>query len=421
MTPRTANSVGLLPLADVARMADTCVKCGLCLPHCPTYRISGVEGESPRGRIALVDGLAAGELPAAGQTVQHLENCTGCLRCESVCPADVPIGHLIDVGRAELRRRGHRGAAAARWLSALARRPRLSRVLVTLLRWARGLGVASLASAFGIGQDSAAGRVLARLPVSAGQRSPRRSTAAAIDRGPVMLFSGCISGSLDRRTLGDAVFVLERCRYDVSVPDSQDCCGALDLHDGRPERAARLAAGNCSAFGTGTAPILTLASGCAATLSEYGRLSPGEGDQFRSRLIDLNAFLDMAWEDDLVTLAPLSLRAALFQPCTVRKEAGGADRAGQLLRRIPGLELHELGTGFGCCGAAGHHFITRGRQADRLLAPILEEIQGLAPDYVLASNVGCALHLAGALEEARQPATVMHPVSLIRRSLERAR
>ena len=46
------------PLAD----ADKCVKCALCLPHCPTYRESLDEGESPRGRIALMQGFATGAL-----------------------------------------------------------------------------------------------------------------------------------------------------------------------------------------------------------------------------------------------------------------------------------------------------------------------------------------------------------------------
>ncbi len=106
---------------EMERKADACVKCGLCLPRCPTYQITGLEGESPRGRIALVQGLAAGVLSAGGRTAEHLESCTGCLTCETVCPAGVRYGELIDFGRAELRRHGHRGSVSARWLSAIAR------------------------------------------------------------------------------------------------------------------------------------------------------------------------------------------------------------------------------------------------------------------------------------------------------------
>ena len=398
-------------------MADVCVKCGLCLPHCPTYRISGLEGESPRGRIALIQGLATGRLPAGGQTAAHLESCTGCLGCETVCPAGVSYGELIDLGRAELMRRRPGGHLPVRGLTFLARRPRLSRALLSLLRTARRLGARRAAPMLGIAPHTVIGRILARVPARTLERRNRPPEMASPSLEGVMLFTGCVSSALDRQSLEDAVEVLSRCGYRVEIPGAQQCCGALDLHDGSPGKATSLAKANLEAFGDGDAPVLTVASGCTATLDEYGRLVGAGADAFRRRLHDLGTFLDERWTDSSPALSPVNVRAVLFEPCSARNNRRRKDGNADLLRRIPGLDLHLLGTGYGCCGAAGHHFITRPGQADKLAAPILEQIASLDPDYVVVSNVGCALHLAGSLESSGGRANVVHPVSLLRRSL----
>jgi glycolate oxidase iron-sulfur subunit len=402
---------------EIVRLADICVKCGLCLPHCPTYGISGLEGESPRGRIALMQGLALDRLPAGGRTALHLETCTECRNCETVCPAKVPYGELIDLGRAELRRRGHPRNLGIRLLKSMTRRPRLSRALLSLLRWSRRLGARRLGPMIGLGPRTFIGRILLRLPATSPDRGLAHRRGGGATGDPVMLFTGCVSSALDRQTLYDAADVLSRCGYRTEIPRDQVCCGALDLHDGDPETAIELAGANLEAFGNGEAPILTLASGCAATLDEYGRLAGARGAAFRLRIDDLGTFLQERWTGSFPDLGAIDARAALFEPCTARNNPWRQDRNADLLRRIPGLELDILRPGFGCCGAAGHHFVTRPDQADALAAPILEQIIALDPDYLVVSNVGCALHLAGALQSADGRATVMHPVSLLIRSL----
>ncbi|MGB1427236.1 MAG: 4Fe-4S dicluster domain-containing protein, partial [Cycloclasticus sp.] len=66
---------------------DLCVKCGLCLPHCPTYTLSQNENESPRGRLALIQGWSEGQLELSDTLTQHIDNCLTCRACEKMCPA----------------------------------------------------------------------------------------------------------------------------------------------------------------------------------------------------------------------------------------------------------------------------------------------------------------------------------------------
>src|SRR6266540_7238858 len=83
---------------------NRCVHCGLCLAYCPTFSLLGTEMDSPRGRILLIKSLAEGRIDLTESTVKHLDLCLGCRACETVCPAGVPYGELIEAARAEIER-----------------------------------------------------------------------------------------------------------------------------------------------------------------------------------------------------------------------------------------------------------------------------------------------------------------------------
>ncbi|MGB5621078.1 MAG: (Fe-S)-binding protein, partial [Gammaproteobacteria bacterium] len=191
------------------------------------------------------------------------------------------------------------------------------------------------------------------------------------------------------------------------------CCGALDQHAGRAESAQQLARQNCRAFGTDDTAVLSTATSCTATLLDYGRLAEQDGAALRTRVRDITDFLLEAWDPE--THAPTAIRAsvAVHLPCTARHVTGSAEATETLLARVPGLDLHRLDPGYGCCGAAGHHFLSRGSQADALLRPLLRQIDGLKPDFVVTTNIGCALHLAGGLAGGDKPPRVVHAAELV--------
>ena len=142
---------------------DRCVMCGMCLPHCPTYQISRDEGESPRGRIALIQGLVNGRLALSPHMEQHLDHCLGCRACEAVCPSGVTYGDIIDGGRAMIHAQ-HKTAPAPRILFSLVPRPRRLRLFGRILRLLQRSGLQGLARGFGLTRALGLARLDALLP-----------------------------------------------------------------------------------------------------------------------------------------------------------------------------------------------------------------------------------------------------------------
>ena len=386
-------------------LADRCVKCGLCLPHCPTYGLTGIEGESPRGRIALMQGLATGRLEPGTSLVTHLDNCLGCRACETACPAAVPYGELIDAGRALLVARGVRPTAGRRLLGRLLQHPRL---LALAVRCAQLPGATAMAQGLG----GLPRRATAVLP--ADSRPPQLADSpprAGPTRGEALMFTGCVGTAVDGRSLDDTRRILEHIGWRVRTP-RQGCCGAIDLHAGRPEEAQRLALRNLQAF-AGDGPVVACATGCAAALKEYARLAGEPGARFAARIMDP---AEMLVDADLA-LGPGRYRnIVLHVPCSQRNVTGTAAATRRLLARIPGLAVRELPAG--CCGAAGEMFLSNPRLSDALLAPPLAELTRDPPDALVTGNIGCAMHFSAGLKRAGLELPVLHPASVVAGALE---
>lgn len=385
--------------------ADLCVKCGLCLPHCPTYLDSQNEGDSPRGRIALVQGLAQGWIEPGARAAAHLDGCLSCRRCEVVCPARVPYSRILDAGRARLTAAQPARARLTRVVAALLASPLARTVLRALLALHRALPLARRLH----GRKGRLARLASFLPLRVERRAAPVSPLVA-DAEPVALFRGCAGDVFERDALHATQVLLTAAGYAVREPAAQTCCGALYQHGGLPDRARAMAARNLEAFGA--APrIATLATGCAATLRDYADYELEGAADFAARVQDFSSLLLERVER--LRFAPLRARAALHVPCTARNVLKSEGPLRALLARIPELEIVELDSAQRCCGAAGSHFLTHPQEADRLLQPKLDAAARLDVAFVISANVGCSLHLAAGLSRSGSALPVRHPAQLL--------
>jgi glycolate oxidase iron-sulfur subunit len=380
--------------ARIATLADACVLCGLCLPHCPTYRLDRIESESPRGRIMRFRALADGQLDPDPEALTALDHCLACGQCERVCPANVQYGALLQAGRQWQRQRVAPTwrARAIEWL--------LPRPLA--VRWA--LRASNLLRGWLPGPWR-------RLPPApAARRVSVQATAVTPSRGRVALFAGCMGEHFEAGALDAAARVLGRLGYGVDIAHTPSCCRAVQRHAGVADGSLQLA------MGAGAAPtlaLLTLASGCHHSLAS-GLASQADVPPVR----DLFDFLDA--DDGALQLrfraAQAGTRVALHLPCTQRNGLRNGDRIATWLARIDGLTLVPLDGG--CCGAAGSHMLLEPVRADALRAPLLDSAQTSGATTLCSSNVGCRMHLAAGLEARGDRLPLRHPIELLAEHLD---
>lgn len=419
-----------LPADYQARTLD-CVHCGLCLQSCPTYRVTGRETASPRGRIYLMRGHAEGRLDDPALLAEEAFLCLGCRGCETACPSGVQYGQLLEqtraavraeqaAGGADARRIGTGGLALALERVALRRivpnRKRLS-LLVALLGMAQRLGlVKAVARVLPRGlADRAA--LLPEIPEAAARRRmPAFTPAEGQRRGRVALFEGCIMPELFGRVNDAARRVLARAGYDVVVPEAQGCCGALHAHAGDDATAKGLATTNVEVFARlaeveSVDAIIVTSAGCSAALKELQHWLGQEGRSLAGGVRDVLEFLDAV--GPRLALAPLARRVCYDDPCHLIHAQGISAAPRNLLRAIPQLELVAHRGAEICCGAAGIYNLTHPEMSQRVLAPKLDALAEAAPEIVATANPGCAMQLASGLAGRGIRARVVHPIELL--------
>lgn len=404
----TAHAFASFPLAD----ADACVKCGLCLPHCPTYALTRHEGDSPRGRIALMQGLAQQALQPEGNVLPHLDGCLACRACERVCPAQVPYGRLIDAGRVGLWQSGHRPGLLWKMLAFFRRTPARLQAMTRALRALRFSKFDRLLARLPLGRLA---RITSLMRETARPVKPGRyPTTQELVRGKVGLFLGCVARPLDAKVAQASIAVLNAMGYEVLVPAEQVCCGAMDTHAGDATTAASLAAANIQAFVPLDAVIST-ASGCGAELQEYSRHDLAQSDAFSRSITDIMSFI-VERLDQLPPLVNQNARVLTHVPCTLRNAMRAKpDAALTALRRIPDLDVSTVGYSH-CCGAAGSYLFEQPQTADALGTRWLDAVAD-DPDFLATSNIGCSLHLARLARRRGQHMQLCHPVELLAASL----
>ncbi len=388
MQPRTVTAVtGPLNLDDDTLTA--CVACGLCLPHCPTYRVTGREIASPRGRIAAMRAVEWNDAPVDEAFRSAIDECVACRGCEAACPSGVQFGALLEHTRASMPPPKSRRRRVGEWLAYVVVLPR--HWLLLGLTW-----------------FVVVGQRLHLVPRSLGlPRISMRRLDVPIGGSPDgWLFTGCVMDAWMRDTHRSAARVMQACGASVGRPGpGGNCCGALHLHAGR-ERDARRLAERVIASMPGDAPVVVDSAGCGAAMKEYGELlGTDAARRFSARVRD---FAEWCADKPLPTIRSAERSVVVQDPCHLRhvQHAHGAVRT--LL--APAYALQETADEGLCCGAGGAYSVLQPALSkairDRKAAAI-RAAAGDADPIVASANPACIMQLRSAGIDARHPADLL--------------
>jgi len=387
-------------LGDAPTQADlnACVACGLCLPHCPTYRLTGEESASPRGRIAAMRAVQDGRASTDDTFAEFMDLCLVCRACEDVCPSHVPFGRMMEAARTQIEPHRSPPERLVRWIGLDVVLPsrRLTRLAGALAPLARPFLPRRIRSLIPRGHH-ASGRL------------PRVTEPKGEVRGTVALLSGCVQNLWFRRVNLATIQVLARNGWRVVVPVGQTCCGALAAHNGHLGTARKLARGNAAAFAN-VDHVIVNAAGCGAHMAAYRDLIDVE-----LPVRDVIAFLFGEGVRAEPGTLPEPTRVAYHDACHALRAQGIHRQPRELLSAIGNLELVEIPNGDRCCGAAGIYNVTEPEMSGRLMREKAEAIASTGAAVVASGNPGCTMQLIAGLRDLGVDAEVVHPIELIDR------
>lgn len=416
------NLGGIVGFTDVdapePELLKACVHCGMCLSSCPTYRITGQELSSPRGRLWLMSAVSEGRMSIDDEVFQEqMYQCLNCRACEAVCPSGVQYGVLLEASRYQIEQRLRRPVKQR-----IARKVMLDWTFSDMRKMGAVARMTSLYQATGLQQIARKSGILRLLGLSDMEKMTPTPYGKALRPGGerwaangtnqgVLLFNGCIMGNAFGDTNRAACRVMARNGADVDVPVGQGCCGALQVHSGMFDIAREMARANIDAFETSELPIVVTAAGCGSTLKEYGHLlkdDPAYADRARAFAQRVQDFSEFVATEDRSTPGPIRRKITYQDACHLAHAQRITEQPRELLKSVPDIELVEMRESSLCCGSGGIYNILRPEMARKLGERKVGHIIETGATEVITANPGCAIQIATLLREAGSDIKVTH-------------
>ncbi|GAC91338.1 glycolate oxidase iron-sulfur subunit GlcF [Anoxybacillus flavithermus NBRC 109594] len=413
-----------------------CMRCGFCLPTCPTYIESGFqESHSPRGRIALMKAVVDGLIEPDEDVERSLQLCLGCRACEPVCPSGVRYGHLLEEAR-DIIAQHKTYSPIVRFIRHIVFKqifphPKRMRMLTALIGVYQRSGLQAFIRKLGLlrllpNHLAMMESVLPNVPTwKEMNERPSRVEALTPRKRRVAFFSGCLMDTMFMDINDATMKLLQLVGCDIVIPEAQTCCGALHGHSGEKADAKTLAKRNIEAFETLDVDyIITNAGGCGAFLIEYDHLlkdDPVWADRakaFVAKIKDVSVILvelgfhKQGWR--------LPNQMVTYQDsCHLRNVMKTASEPRLLLQSIVGVEFREMKDADRCCGSAGIYNIIEPDMSMQVLDYKMEQVKQTKATTIVTANPGCLLQMKLGIErEGLTNVRAVHLVELLVEAVE---
>lgn len=392
-----------------------CMRCGFCLPTCPTYIESGFqESHSPRGRIALMKAVVDGVIEPDEEVEKSLNMCLGCRACEPVCPSGVNYGHLLEEAR-DIINQNKKHSIPVKTIRKVVFEglfPHQNRMqnATGLLSFYQRSGLQRIVRSTGILKllpDNLAlmETVLPTVPpLKEMKNRPTHLLSKVETKKRVAFFSGCLMDTMFMKTNDTTMKLLQLAGCEIVIPKNQACCGALHGHSGEKDGAKQLAKRNIQAFEDLKIDyIITNAGGCGAFLIDYDHLLKDDvnwaerAQAFSKKLKDISSIL--------VDLEFFNMKLSLPQQvityqdsCHLRNIMKTSSEPRKLLKAIANVEYREMKNADSCCGSAGIYNIVESEMSMQILDTKMKNAVATQATTIVTANPGCLLQMKLGIE-----------------------
>lgn len=409
-----------------------CMRCGFCLPSCPTYLVSGYkESQSPRGRIALMKAVYDGVIQPDDEFVNSLNLCLGCRACEPVCPSDVHYGHLLEEAR-DIINQNKKHSLPVRTVRKVVFEklfPKKSNLInvTSLVGYYQRSGLQKVARKIGFMKlfpDNLREmeKILPDIPKKKEMIDRDEHFApAGSKKATVAFFSGCLMDTMFLETNYATIQLLQKAGCEIVIPKTQSCCGALHGHGGEKEIAKELAKQNIEAFEKHDVDyIITNAGGCGAFLIEYDHLlkdEPEWSERAKAFVAKIKDIAEILYELDFHKKYSLSLPEQMVtyqDSCHLRNVMKTSKAPRELLRSIKGITFKEMENADSCCGSAGIYNIVEPKTSMEILDQKMVKIKKTKATTIVTANPGCLMQMMLGIErEKLKDVKAVHIVDLL--------
>ncbi|MCL5034813.1 MAG: (Fe-S)-binding protein [Bacteroidetes bacterium] len=401
-----------------------CMHCGLCLPVCPTYALTGLERSSPRGRIRLMKSVMEGKIPLSDAFVEEMNFCLDCQACETACPAGVKYGELVESARVFVDEQ-RKGFNLKRFvLRKIVVRKGALRLVARVTRFYQASRIEKVV--LGVL------RLFSRRLYNRAKLLPRISKEFAIDvlpevaepkenaRGTVAVLTGCVMDVFYAGVNRDTVDVLLENGWRVAVPQDQVCCGSLNAHNGDSETPKALARKNIEVFEKSGAEYYVINSaGCGAFMKQYGEILADDAEfaerakRFSSKVKDFSEFLYQTGYKK--PEAHICKSTVYHEACHLVHAQRVSAEPKSIVKELSGNEFHELNEATWCCGSAGIYNVVRYEDASKLLDRKMKNIKDSGAEVVVTGNPGCMAQIGAGAKNEKLDIEAVHPATVLNR------
>ena len=392
--------------------ANSCIQCGLCLPTCPTYILSGKEVSSPRGRIQQIKYFNSNPINLSDEFISEMNYCLDCQACETACPAGVKYGSLVESARNFITTENQ--TVLKKYLKKILLNGFFSNqkrfiIISKILRFFQNISFFNLVKIFN--------RKILLFPnlnqTFYSENNLEFYLSIATKRFSVALLTGCIMDIAFKKIHDDTIEVLRQQGCDVYIPKMQGCCGSIHGHNGEHDEAKRLANLLKSKFNVEKFDaIISNSAGCGAFIKEYPINFDSSFSTFSNKVLDFAEFLSKI--NFIPSKNKLNVKVTYHDACHLAHSQKISSQPRDLIKLISGIEYKELNESSWCCGSAGVYNITHFEDSIKILDRKMENINKTETEFCVASNPGCIIQLEYGAKKSNSNVKIIHLATLLR-------